>query len=97
MIAVVVVFALILLNGIIAGRGGILTPVGTETPIASESPAVSPSAAPPGEPGGQPVGPRFRGPVRECAAVRRPICAGERFSRTLLIARRRAERRSHGC
>ena len=40
------------------------------------------------EPGKQP-GCFVRGAVRERGAVRRPVCAGERFSRTVLIALRR--------
>jgi hypothetical protein len=47
-VATVVVFALILLNGIVAGRGGFLTPIATPTPVPSLSaaPSGSPSAAP---------------------------------------------------
>ena len=91
-IAVTVVFVLILLNGIIGGRGGVLTPVATETPIVSESPAISPSAASSAAPSESPVSsPRcfVCGAIREHGAVRRPDCAGERFSRTVLIALRR--------
>ena len=100
MIAVAVVFALILLNGIIGGRGGVLTPVATETPFASESPALSPSAASSAasvREHGEPVRCLVRGAVRERGAVRCPVCAGERFSRTVLIVRRRPWGRPQGC
>ena len=53
-IVVAVAFSLILLNGIFAGRGGILTPVATETPIPSETVGPSPSAAPAGSPSAAP-------------------------------------------
>ena len=52
---VAVVFALILLNGIFAGRGGILTPVATDTPIPSETVGLSPSTAPSVAPSGSPA------------------------------------------
>jgi hypothetical protein len=53
-IVVAVAFSLILLNGIFAGRGGILTPVATETPIPSETVGPSPSAAPASSPSAAP-------------------------------------------
>jgi len=53
-IVVAVAFSLILLNGIFAGRGGILTPVASETPIPSATVGPSPSAAPAGSPSAVP-------------------------------------------
>jgi hypothetical protein len=40
------VYLLILLNGIVLGHGGVLTPIATPTPIPSEAPSGSPSAEP---------------------------------------------------
>ena len=76
MIAVAVVFALILLNGIIAGRGGVLTPVGTETPIASGSPAISPSAAPPESPAISPSAAPSAAPSESAAPSAAPSAPG---------------------
>jgi hypothetical protein len=47
-ILTVAVFTLILLNGIVLGHGGLLTPIPTDTPIPTESPSESPSASPSG-------------------------------------------------
>ena len=55
-IVVAVVFSLILLNGIFAGRGGILTPVASETPVPAETVGPSPSTAPAGSPSTAPSG-----------------------------------------
>jgi hypothetical protein len=51
-----VVFILILLNALLLGRGGILTPIATPTPIPTESLSASPSAEPSatGSPGATP-------------------------------------------
>jgi hypothetical protein len=53
-IVVAVAFSLILLNGIFAGRGGILTPVASETPVPAETVGTSPSTAPSAAPAGSP-------------------------------------------
>jgi hypothetical protein len=47
-ILTVAVFTLILLNGLVLGHGGLLTPIPTETPIPAESPSGSPSTSPSG-------------------------------------------------
>lgn len=42
------IFTLILFNGLVLGRGGLLTPIATPTPTPSEAPSESPSASPSG-------------------------------------------------
>jgi len=50
----VVVFALILANALLFGRGGAFTPIPTPSPVPTEGPSASPSAAPSASPSAAP-------------------------------------------